>query len=302
MSDLDITYNNEHNPQTKKFHRAIRNNEIEFIEKLFEYDFVQDINATDEVGFTALHIAVIENNLKVTEILIENGAELNVESSQCPVLPEIEILTYNDYRLEYYANLTPLHIAALMGSNAIVETLLKNGAKVNKANKLRARPLHCAIDSESAKTVKIILENGGKFGTGFFEHLFDEDMTDNERMFDYAATNGRLNVLKLLCKNSISIVKHSSTLVGAIQGGYEDVVRLLLQIGFNVHFHDPIRDEDRFAPIHVASEKGHIIILKMLIDHGANVNQFSKQYDVKTPLAIAAFFGNHEVANLLLQN
>ena len=68
----DVEDNEPIRTRIPPLHKAIRNNE-DFIEKLLEYGFVQDINATDNLGFTALHIAVLEKNIKVTETLMASS-------------------------------------------------------------------------------------------------------------------------------------------------------------------------------------------------------------------------------------
>jgi len=39
-----------------------------------------DVNDTDDAGYTALDHAVMNNNLKMAELLIENGANVNVKN------------------------------------------------------------------------------------------------------------------------------------------------------------------------------------------------------------------------------
>ena len=63
------------------------------------------------IGFTSLHVACHKGNLHITEILLENGADIDaiVDSS----------------------NRTPLHIAVWNKNTSITKLLLKNGCKTN---------------------------------------------------------------------------------------------------------------------------------------------------------------------------
>ena len=63
------------------------------------------------IGFTSLHVACHKGNLHITEILLENGADIDaiVDSS----------------------NRTPLHIAIRNKNTSITKLLLKNGCKTN---------------------------------------------------------------------------------------------------------------------------------------------------------------------------
>ena len=53
------------------------------------------------------------------------------------------------------------------------------------------------------------------------------------------------------------------------------------------------------GPIHVASSCGHAKVVKMLIDNGADIDEFDYS---ETPLSYAAHEGRIEVVKLLLQN
>jgi ankyrin repeat protein len=71
-------------------------------------------NTTNADGLTALHLAAIENNLEMAQLLISRHANM--------------IAT--DLR-----GLTPLHQAALTGADKVAALLLGNGADVTKKDK-----------------------------------------------------------------------------------------------------------------------------------------------------------------------
>lgn len=294
--DTDYSSAAEETCATPPLHEAIRNNERYFIEKLFQYKFVQDINATDKNGYTALHVAVLEKNIKVTTILIEHGAKVNLESYEDKLLPEIDALvdrgSYiidNDDK-ERYVSLTPLHIAALTGSKNIVKLLIKHGADVNKENYEYIKPIHCAIDSGSVEIVSIIQKNGGG---GFSWRICRHSHKFSEKIFCYAGTYGKVDILKHFIKKGI---KCGSALLKAARNGFEETVRLLVQSGVDVDYTD--NEDDR--AIHAASFFGHLNIIRILIDNGAKIDENSSKW--QSPLAIASSEGHYEVANILLQN
>ena len=279
-----------------QLHEAIRNNETDFIEKLFRYKFVKNVNATDNLGFTALHIAVLEKNLKVIKILIKHGAKVNVSSDEETLLPEIGSLIDRDSAKRTYYNLTPLHIAALSGSKDIVRKLIKYGANVNnEKNDHRIRPLQCAVESGSVEILSIMLKNGGEFGQKSSSAYFKDYMKNFERTFCFAAAYGKVDILKHLIMNcSVKKCVYGPALFNAAMNGYEESVKILIQNGADFksfHYMD-------CGPIHVAASCGHPKVVKMLIDNGADIDEFD---DSETPLSYAAYEGKYEVAKLLLQ-
>ena len=69
---------------------------------------------------------------------------------------------------------------------------------------------------------------------------------------------------------------------------------MLLKAGADVN---QVGLEDGFAPLHVACENGHVEIVKLLLQEGANKNQISKEGS--TPLSLACKFGHREVVSVL---
>ena len=278
-------------------HEAIRNNETDFIEKLFRYKFVKNVNATDSLGFTALHIAVLEKNLKVIKILIKHGAKVNVSSDEEKLLPEISALIDRDDEKRTYYNLTPLHIAALSGSKDIVRKLIKHGANVNnEKNDYRIRPLQCAIESGSVEILSILLKNGGEFGQKNGSAYFKGYMKNFERTFCFAAAYGKVEILKhLIINGSVKKNVYGAALYNASMNGYEESVKILIQNGADVKsFYGDS------SPIHMASSLGHPKIVKILIDNGVDIDEIDEL--TETPLSYAAYEGKFEVAKLLVQN
>ena len=297
-------------------HDAIRSNETEFIEKLFQFNFVQDINVTDKLGFTALHIAVLEKNVKVTETLLKHGAKVNVHSNEMQLLQEIDSLIHRNERKNYeideddafsYVNLTPLHIAALSGSEEIVKSLIEHGADVNRENNelKQIRPLQCAVESGSVEIVTFMHENGAKFGNDSRSEFF-KYLNDFERMFCFAAAYGKIKILKHLLNNGTNsinclglngamAINGPKALYEAAQNGFEESVKLLIECGTEFKSFQTV-----FTPIHIASRNGHLSVIKILIDNGVDFDQ-RDGFD-ESPLKIACYQGHYESAKMLIQN
>ena len=72
-------------------HLAIQNGETEFIEKLVYYNLLpNDINVFDDNGLSPLHMAILYKQEKIVEFLLKNGADVNKETNEQSILPEIK--------------------------------------------------------------------------------------------------------------------------------------------------------------------------------------------------------------------
>jgi ankyrin repeat protein len=106
-----------------------------------------------------------------------------------------------------------------------------------------------------------------------------------------AATNGHHKVVGLLLQRGANC--GSNPLLSAACEGHVEVVRILLERGANVHAQlkviqaDAISsyvmisfvDQDHSTALHVACEKGHLDVVRHLLDHGANINAQIKVFN-----------------------
>ena len=60
---------------------AIESNNIEKIEELLKNNKT-NINKLNDIGFSPLHISVIKGNIKIINLLIKNGAKINILTSK----------------------------------------------------------------------------------------------------------------------------------------------------------------------------------------------------------------------------
>ena len=81
----------------------------------------------------------------------------------------------------------------------------------------------------------------------------------------------------------------------ASQYGHIEIVRALLAAGANVNLQDNIGK----TALYYASSEGHIDIVRLLLEYGADVNPQDSGFDY-TALMIASYEGHIEVVRLLL--
>jgi ankyrin repeat protein len=122
------------------------------------------------MGTTALHMAVLSNNIDMVRLLIKEGADVNAPG---------------------YVE-TPLHVAAFYGHAKIAEILLNAGANVNALGyKQDDTPLQVAAIHGNSDVIKVLLLHGASVNA--------EDK-DHETAHQLAQEYNQTNVVDILAK------------------------------------------------------------------------------------------------------
>jgi ankyrin repeat protein len=82
----------------------------------------------------------------------------------------------------------------------------------------------------------------------------------------------------------------------ASEKGHINVARVLLEHGVDVN----ARDRNRFTSLHLASKEGHTDVAQFLLEHGVDVNAWGNLRS--TALHLASERGRLEVIRLLLEH
>jgi len=152
---------------------------------------------------------------------------------------------------EDYDYATPLHMAALHGGPEIVAFLIEKGADVNavEADTL-CTPLHFASKSGNEEVVRLLISNGARTnigrGGGWTPvhdtktpvREFIETLCTNDQQLREAAQSGEADRVKDLLKTDPGIINAS--------------------------------DESGSTALHYASEHGHLDVVEILLEHGAD--------------------------------
>jgi ankyrin repeat protein len=110
------------------------------------------ISSSETQGSTPLHLAAGTGKAEVAEVLIRNGAEVNIKNS--------------------YHHYTPLHLAALNGKKAVAELLINKGADVNAKSETGVTPLDLATEKGKKELVDLLRKHGGVSGKSGTTMLF----------------------------------------------------------------------------------------------------------------------------------
>ncbi|MDB4635335.1 ankyrin repeat domain-containing protein [bacterium] len=124
-------------------HDAARDGDLAGVQA--ELDKGVDVDAKDIVGGTPLHYATLEGGKEVTELLIENGADVNAKSGKS---------------LYFAGDSTPLHTAMLGGNRDVADVLIANGADVNVKEEYGMTPLHIAAYFGHKEIAELLIAEG----------------------------------------------------------------------------------------------------------------------------------------------
>jgi ankyrin repeat protein len=291
-----------------------------------------DWDQRNDLGHTALYLAVASGHLSTVTTLIEKGAELNTECG---------------------AYGSPLHVACFRGYEEIAEKLLQNGASPKCGSKFQSA-VQAASQGGHEDIVLALIRHDATIDTeddyeqaiqmateyGFirvidqllkptFKHFIDKESPEKNKMrLAKAIKGGQLFVLQRQLSKASSDAKgifpKDSVAIAALYG-HADIVKYLLDQGLDIEaegqFGTPLRsaclmnhkstvkellqhganvktEERKCNALYVAAVKGHTDIVRILLEEGADVHQKTGSFG--TVLRAAAYYGHRNVVEILL--
>lgn len=187
-----------------------------------------------------------------------------------------------------------LILAAERGDTHQVKRLLNEGANINERDDRGRTAIMAGTHANKPETVKLLIEAGADIN-------LQDNMKDNP--FLYAGAEGLTEVLKLLiqAKADTKLTNRygGSALIPAAEKGHVENVKLLLtETDVNVnHINNLGWTALLEAVILTNGGPKHQEIVKLLIEHGADVNIADKEG--VTPLQHAKKRGFTEIASML---
>ncbi|XP_068753853.1 E3 ubiquitin-protein ligase MIB2-like [Montipora capricornis] len=228
---------------------------------------------------TALQIASHQGFTSVVELLVQMGANVNLQDSEGD---------------------TALHYAAFGNQPLTAAALLKGGADGNKRNKNKCSPLHVAVNKGYSEVVKTLLSYScnanaqDSYGDTVLHDAIAKDFSEivellvnfdgvdlsvkNKRGFNclhHAALKGNARAVSLIVEKSpdlLNIVKEDgfSALHLASLNGHFAVVNALIEAYPDIDVN--LRNVRQQTPLLLAVDKRHVTITRLLLQNGAQVN------------------------------
>jgi len=245
----------------------------------------------DSFRMTALQRAAIGGHKGIVELLLANGARIDVQRG--------------------WPSRTPLQWAAQKGHRQIVELLINKGANVNAKNEEGRTPLHIAALQGDAEIVESLLAHGGdvnaKDNRGITPLVLAQRRrrTDIVELLSKAAEDQKIAEEKKTEKEpdsskdqSMESQKDEQSFEEAILSRDLARVKGLIAQGADVNIRDSRGNTPLLqAMIRRLSPVERLSLVKMLISAGADVNAKNRQGN--TPLNLAMRRGYTEIVELL---
>lgn len=198
----------------------------------------KNLQQTNSLQKTALHIAAARGNLAATRTLINKT---------------------NNTGFQDIHGSTPLHHALECGHNAIAMLLIDRSEDVNQISRFGETPLHIAARTGSLEPTRALIEKTDNINAGGI---------DGQSALSTALECGHHEIAMLLIDSCQ--FWESSTLLDAAQRGYTDAVEALMK---KVHDIDVNHTgDDGTTALHLAISHGHPETAIALLNHGAKFN------------------------------
>ncbi|XP_078021541.1 protein phosphatase 1 regulatory subunit 12A isoform X6 [Epinephelus lanceolatus] len=199
-----------------------------------------DINYANVDGLTALHQACIDDNVDMVTFLVEHGASINQPDNEGWI---------------------PLHAAASCGYLDIAEYLISQGASVGVVNSEGETPLDIAEEEAMEELLQNEINRQGVD--------IEAARKEEERIMLRDAR-------QWLNSGQIQDTRHTKSggtaLHVAAAKGYAEVLKLLIQAGYDVN----IKDYDGWTPLHAAAHWGKEEACRILVENLCDMDLINK--------------------------
>ena len=226
-----------------------------------------EVNAPQADGTTGLHWAAEADDLETANLLIRAGAKVMAANQ---------------------AGATPLMLACVNGSAAMIETLAKAGADIN-ASLTRSGDTALMIAARIGKVdaVKVLLDSGAKVNT--------KETWGGTTALMWAAAERHPDVVKLLIERGADVHAKSNFVPSASGRGFEGTAPSVANPGKPEEF-----ASGSLTPLMFAAREDDLESARLLVAAGADMNIAGG--DGKNALSLAIFNGSYDVASFLVDN
>ncbi|KAL3890232.1 hypothetical protein ACJMK2_002523 [Sinanodonta woodiana] len=299
----------EHEPEEKKNIISDRRCKRDIVEYFLHKGANLEIIGNN--GYTALCMALANQNVDVVETLVNHGANVNhltnIKMSpahviccegewseendiQTILLPSLRILLNAGLNLNIKGldDSTVLHFAAAKMNHTICEFLVTSGADIDATDYLQRTPLHMAVRNINIMVIKTLINLGA-----------DIEAKDihGDSPLTHACLHGNTNAVQILIENGADCKACGDLGIQPIhiaaEGGDCSMMAILEKAGCDLY----TRDASGSTPLHYAASDGNPDTVQYLLTH--NVNKNCEDSQGLVPLNLALLRGEYRVSTFL---
>ncbi|XP_018417833.1 PREDICTED: transient receptor potential cation channel subfamily A member 1 [Nanorana parkeri] len=296
-------------------HYAAKHGYLEIVFMIVNEGTDEVLNAQDGKGGTALHWAVVKNQVDSVRILLSRGADPNllnfyrlaplhlaIQLHHNSIVEELLNHSTTNNNLEGDLGNTPIMTACYKDNSEALILLLKHGAKLCKRNKIGCFPIHMTAFAGSLKCMDLVLKKGEEFGFSIEEHI---NFTDNEKSspLHVAVQNGGLEIVKACIEYGAKIDlkqnDNATALHFASTQGATEIVKFMVSSYTGDKNIIDLPDGNNETPLHKSCLFDHVDLAEYLLSMGANIDSVDNEF--RTPLMLATSCSAWKIVNLLLE-
>ncbi len=255
-SDLKITHIIDTNDKTA-LHWAAELGHLKIAQLLVDYD-PDILLSMDWSNFSAMHYAADSGHLELVKYLAEKAPKLVTKRSKK--------IAYRPY-MQDEADYTPLHFAAHQGHEEVVKFLVGKGANPNDTSYSSKTPLSLAAEQGHFEIVKYL-----------FNHVMHKNSFASSRfgtLVSILSSANRADILEYLFaqteehdRSQFFKTMHEGLALAA-EAGFIEIVKIILK---NEPALAKYAENKNFCALHRASKKGHLEIVRLLVNYGADID------------------------------
>jgi ankyrin repeat protein len=249
-----------------------------------------DVNDANDRGWTPLHAAAYANKPQIATLLIEKGAALDAEAHGAGGTPLIAALFWGHRE-----------VADLLGRHAVSPNNLRAAAGLGIPELVEA-----CFSGERTLTPEACAARGFyRPHSGFPDW---QPSTDPQQVLDealvWACKSNRVNVLDRLMRAGARLDAdpyRGTPLIWAAACNRTETAAWLLDHGANINqkaTFGGLTHGQGITALHMAAQNGHMPMVKLLVERGADRSIKDDLYQA-TPEGAAAYFGQAEVRDYL---
>lgn len=245
-------------------------------------DVLRGLGSNDE-RFHFFLSACANNNLKLCQICLESGMDVNVSEQfhQMPIMVKL--------------------MATGRLTMKVADWFIENGVDLNLTCANGFSPLTYACYRGDYQFAKYFIEKGAKI----HEYKTTNKASDLYHAVTSSYHNGNVDIVRLLIEAGADLESDikdpCNPFMAAVQQKRVDIVKLFLENSTNPNFYHYGR-----TPLHVAVENRDVEMARILLKNGANPNMkvdssagFIKKYLAITAMDVAIFYEDVEMKKLL---